>query len=397
MPRLTKRFVESLRPDPAKETFAWDADVKGFGVRILRSGRKTFLFQYAIGRRKSRVTVGVTDSMTTEDAREVARDLYARVKRGEDPAATIRQRRNAQTVSDLCDRFMAEHVETHCKPTTIGDYGNIIEKYIRPELGHLLIADIRRADVAALHHRMHGRKFQANRMVAVVSKMFNLAELWGLRPDGTNPTRHVKRYKEASRSRYLSDEEIARLWHTLDELERDGTYTPHQLGAFRLLLLTGCRVSEIQFLKWEFVREDRFELPDSKTGARTIFLSDAAMEALFAIPRIVGNPYVVAGFCDGAAITDLEKPWRTIRARADIPDVRIHDLRHTFASVAAGQNVSLAIIGGLLGHKSTQTTARYAHLASRPLKSATNRVGDVIGDITNRATLTPRLVSRAAE
>jgi integrase len=213
--------------------------------------------------------------------------------------------------------------------------------------------------------------------MAVLSKMLNLAEKWGERPDGSNPCRHVEKYRERKRERFLSQAELARLGEALAEAERNGSESPYAIAAIRLLILTGARVSEILTLEWGHVDFERacLRLPESKSGAKVVHLSPPARELLASLPRIEGNPYVLPGLKERAHLVNLEAPWRRIRARASLEDVRLHDLRHSFASVGAGAGLSLPVIGALLGHSQPGTTARYAHLATDPLKQANNVIG----------------------
>ena len=206
--------------------------------------------------------------------------------------------------------------------------------------------------------------------------MFTLAEIWGLRPHGSNPCRHVKRYKESKRERFLSAEETERLGEVLAEAESE---MPSAVAAFRLLLLTGCRLSEIQFLHREYVKEDCIELPDAKTGGRVVPLGPEARAVLAALPREEDNPWVIRGKVPGTHLTDLQRPWRRIRARAGLEDVRIHDLRHTYASRVLALGESLTMIGKLLGHTQVQTTARYARLARDSIQNAAARITGSIG------------------
>ena len=244
--------------------------------------------------------------------------------------------------------------------------------------------DIQRSDIAALHHDMRDTPYQANRTLGVLSKMFNLAELWDIRPDGTNPCRHVKRFREEKRERFLSDIEYQRLGAALKEIEVDGSETAPAIAAVRLLMLTGCRLSEIQKLRWQHVDlgAGELRLPDTKTGAKVVYLGDPAIAVLERIDRRDGNPWVIAGRKPESHLTDLQHPWRRIRARADLDDVRIHDLRHSFASGGLLVGEGLPMIGKLLGHTQVQTTARYAHLASDPVKSAANRIASRIAKVS---------------
>lgn len=219
-----------------------------------------------------------------------------------------------------------------------------------------------------------------SRVLSVLSKALNLAELWGYRPNHSNPCLHVKKYKENKRERFLNQDEINRLIVVLTEEEAQNSSNPWPIHAIRLLLLTGCRLNEILTLKWEEVDVDNqcLRLRDSKTGKKLVYLSSAAIELFNAIPRTEGNPFVICGGKEGAHLINLQKPWRRIRARVGLDDVRIHDLRHTFASIAASNGLSLPIIGALLGHKQTQTTARYAHLLGQLLIEASEKIGGKI-------------------
>jgi integrase len=195
-----------------------------------------------------------------------------------------------------------------------------------------------------------------------------------MRPDGSNPRRHIEKFKETKRERFLTAAELTRLDQVLSVAEITGTEPPSVIAAFRLLLLTGCRLGEIQTLKWDYVQGSGLLLPDSKTGAKTVPIGQPVLDVLTSLRRESGNPYVIVGKHPGSHLTDLQRSWRRIRARAGLPDVRIHDLRHSFASTAVGLGESLPVIGKLLGHSQVQTTARYAHLAHDPVRSAADRI-----------------------
>lgn len=375
--RLTKRAIDQL-PARAKDYFVWDATVPRFGVRVWPTGRKVFLVQYRQGGRSERITLGPYGALTVDQARAKARELLGEAAAGKDPAARFRFDRQSPTVATVCERFMDVHVATRCKPSTKSEYRRAVDLFIKPAFGRRKISDITRADVADLHHKHRDIPYQANRTLGVLSKMFNLSEVWGLRPDGSNPCRHVPKYKEQKRERYLSQEELTCLFETLDRLEREGKESPAATNAFRLLILTGCRLSEIQTLRWEYVQPPYIVLPDSKTGPRKIPLSPPVQEVLKSIERDTGTPWVIAGNVPDQHLTDLQKPWRRIRKAAGLDDVRIHDLRHTYASNAIGQGLSLEIVGKLLGHTQYQTTMRYAHLADDPLKKAADDVSEAL-------------------
>lgn len=389
MAKITKRRVEALKPQ-ATDYFEWDDELAGFGVRVMRSGVKSYVVQYRSGGRTRRLAFSRVGTMTPDEARAHARELLVAVARGNDPVAEIVEQRKTPTVVVLCERFLTEHVELRCKATTQRDYVSTVRRFIVPRLGTFKISDVKRSDVAKLHHDLRETPYQANRVVAALSKIFNLAEVWGLRPDGSNPCRHVRKYREVKRERYLTLEEIKRLGQVLDSAERDGSEQQPVIDAFRLLILTGARMREILTLKWEYVRGGVLVLPDSKTGAKRVVLGKEAGEVLSGINKIDSNPYVITGKIEGQHWNDLERPWRRIRARAGLPGVRIHDLRHSFASFAASAGESLMMIGKLLGHSQAQTTARYAHLAPDPVNETADRVTALIASAMTVEVAKPR-------
>ena len=204
--------------------------------------------------------------------------------------------------------------------------------------------------------------------------------MWGLRPDGSNPRKHIRKYPEEKRERFLSPAELRRVGEVLREMEQEGIELPFSIAAIRLLILTGCRLGEVMTLQWEHVdiAGKALRLPDSKTGAKFVHLGQPAVEVLEKIKRVDGNPWVIVGTNPGARLTDLQPFWQRVRARAGLNDVRIHDLRHTFASTAVASGQGLPMIGKLLGHTQVQTTARYAHLAADPIKTAADTVSYAI-------------------
>ena len=377
--KITKRMVDQLQGDGA-DRFYWDADLPGFGVRVRSSGRKYYVAQFRANGRLRRMTLGRHGAVPTETARRRAMAAISEAKGGGDPAAVRDAGRKAATMKALGRRFLEEYVPVHCKPSTAYEYSRSVNFFIDPRIGSRKVPDIRRSDIAELHHALRETPYQANRTLGVLSKMFNLAEMWGLRPDGSNPCLHVKRYKEEKRERFLSAEEFTRLGQVLDEILRDGSETRSAVAAIRLLMLTGCRLSEIQKLCWEHVDLDAGELrlPETKTGGRAVPLAPSAVRLLTSLPRDDDNPWVIAGRKPGTHLTDLQHPWRRIRERAGLDDVRIHDLRHSFASRALALGEGLPMIGKLLGHTQVQTTARYAHLARDTVKASAARIGDSI-------------------
>ncbi len=382
MAKLTKRTVDALRPE-TRDYFVWDSQIAGFGLRVMPSGAKTYQAQYRKGGRTRRVSLGRHGKITVDEARKLAKDVMGQVAMGENPAEDISQHRKAPTVAALCERFFESHVMERCKPSTQREYRRAIDLFINPAMGSFKVVDVERKDIAELHHKFRDKPYQANRTLGVLSKMFNLAEIWGLRPDGSNPCRHVPKYREMKRERYLSRTELQRLGQVLSDVERDGSETPYIVAAFRLLILTGCRLGEIQTLKWDYITLDGMELPDTKTGARRIPLPQAARAVLSALPRSPANPYVIVGKLDGRHATDFQHPWRRIRERAGLPNVRIHDLRHTYASNAVSSGMPIQMVGRLLGHTQIQTTMRYAHLADDPVRRAAEENAERLGSVLN--------------
>lgn len=379
MGKLTKRKIEALEPAD-RDYFVWDGELSGLGIRIFPTGRKQFVLQYRYGRTSRRMSLGRFGVITPDQARGLALEAMAKLRKDVDPMAEKRAKRTALTVRELADRFDEEHITVHLKASTAKEYRRNLTLFILPAIGHLRIVDVTRADIAKYHHDWRHRPYQANRNLEIISKMFNLAELWGLRPDGTNPRRHIKKYPEKKRERYFSPAELQAIGRVLGEMEEERIELPAAIAAVRLLLFTGCRLGEIMTLRWEYVDlpSKLLRLPDSKTGAKEVHLGNAAIAVLKNITSAEGNPFVIKGRNPGAHLTDLQPFWQRLRGRAGLKNARIHDLRHTFASVAVSHGHSLPMIGKLLGHTQVQTTARYAHLANQPVLQAANDVSDLI-------------------
>ena len=375
IPRITKRSVDAIKVG-GTDTVYWDGELTGFGLRVRRSGRKSYVVQTRIAGKLCWFTIGPHGPLNPNQARARALEILACAKKGIDPRDADARREAQPSMADLGRRFLEEYVPVHCKPSTREEYRRSVRLFVDPVIGELRVPEVQRKDIAALHHGLRDKPYQANRTLGVLSKMFNLAEVWGWRPDGTNPCRHVKRYKEHKRERFLSPEETERLGQVLREAEEE---MPSAVAAFRLLLLTGCRMSEIRDLRWDYVNDDCIELPDAKTGGRVVPLGPEARAVLSAISRDEDNPWVISGRLPGSHLTDLQRPWRRIRKQAGLEDVRIHDLRHSFASRALALGESLTMIGKLLGHTQVQTTARYAHLARDSIQTAAARITGSIG------------------
>ncbi len=376
--KITKRAVDAIVPPTSGEINLWDSEVPGFGLRVRSTGSRVYVVEYRNrAQRKRRVTLGAHGRLTVDQAREVARQILAAVARGEDPAQERQENRSAPTFEEFSARYLEQHAALKKKPASKAADERILRLYLRPVLGHRKLAEIGRRDIAELHVGMRDKPVQANRALALLSKMFSLAERWNLAPSGSNPCRGIDRYPEKRRERYLSTAELARLGAVLVEEE---CQDPFVVLAIRLLLLTGARRDEILTLRWPHVDFERsaLRLPDSKTGAKVIPLGPTAVELLLSAPRLEGNPYVIPGRRVGGRLVGVHRPWARIRGKAGLGDIRLHDLRHSFASVGAAAGLGLPVLGAILGHRHPATTARYAHLADDPRRVAAARISDEI-------------------
>ena len=376
--RLTKRIVERLKADD-KDAIFWDRDLAGFGVRVHATGRKLYIVQSRGPAGLKRVTLGPVGSETIDKRRRDAAIVIDRIKRGEDPKPP--KPAPEPTVADLAARCLKNHVAVRCKPNTAKNYRMSLQHHILPALGTKPLKDVASADVTALHHKLRDTPSAANQATWVLSRMFTLAESWGMIPTGRNPCRHVRYYREQSRERFLTPEEFRRLGTALKKFEAEGSMQPSAVAAIRLLMLTGCRSDEILTLKWDDVdRTARvLRLRDAKTGPRMVPLTGPVLKVLDGIERAEGVPWVLRGAKPRSRLACLSWHWRRIKQETGLHDVRVHDLRHSYASRALALGESLPVIGRLLGHARVGTTAKYAHLVRDAEKAAAARTGDSIG------------------
>lgn len=376
MPKITKRLVDASEGQ-ASDRFVWDGDLAGFGLKVTPAGRKVFVLQYRIGRKSRRMTLGAYGALTVDQARSIAQTNLRMVARGDDPMAAREAKRDEKSVGELLDQFLADHADAKLKNRSSAEYRRLARTLVPASLRRMPVAEVARADLSKLHNSLARTPYQANRLLAVLRKFFNWCERDGHRPDHSNPALHVQPFKERKRERFLSPAEIAHLGSILADIEAESAHGPHVIGAIRLLLLTGARLNEVLGMKWEWIDWEAalVRLPDSKTGAKTVFLNAPALQVLSAIPRLADNCHVICGQKKGERLINLQKPWQAIRARAGLGDVRLHDLRHSFASIAVASGMSLPMIGKLLGHSQPQTTARYAHLADDPMRAASDQIG----------------------
>lgn len=380
--RINKRSVNDAQPE-ARDCYLWDDQLRGFGLKITPAGSKIYLVQYNLhGRagRTRRVKVGAHGVLTAEQARVEAKKLLGDVAAKRDPAESRAKAKAQRTFGGAIDLFLEEHADAKLKPSTAEEYRRLLRLHVPERLRARSLGDIERADIATLHLQLRPKPYQGNRLLAVLSKFFNWAEMHGHRADATNPCRHIKKYRERKRERFLTDHELERLGEVLTQAERDRLASPWVIAAIRLLILTGARHGEIRKLLWSEVDLPRrmLRLHDSKTNEKTVYLSEAAIEILSSIPRLNDNPHVICGDKSGSCLVNLQKPWRRIRQMANLGDVRIHDLRHSFASFAAARGHSLQAIGALLGHAQPSTTARYTHLTQSGIARTNDDVSDSI-------------------
>jgi integrase len=393
--KITKRVVDGLEPVDGKDSFLWDSELRGFGVRCRPSGAKFYFLQYRAGRRQRWLTIGRHGSpWTPEMARREAKERLGEIAGGNDPGAVRDVEKEAGTVAELCDLYLSEGCATK-KETTVRNDRSRIERHIKPLLGELRVRDVNQGDVERFQrdvaegrtaadrktgHRgrsiVTGGKGAARLSLLLLSAVFSFAVRRGLRAD--NPCTGVAKFKPGKSERFLSAAEQVRLGEALAAAEAAGVHSA-PIAIIRLLALTGARLSEIRRLRWSEIDFERgsLRLPDSKTGAKVIPLGAAALELLSGVDR--RSEWVFpSDIRSGSPISDVSYVWEPVRRAAGLADVRLHDLRHSFASTIVNAGGSLPLIGALLGHKNVATTARYAHLAADPLREVANRAAGSI-------------------
>jgi integrase len=395
--RLTDQTIRRLDP-PARggDSAVFDDAVPGFAIRIKASGTRTFVLMY---RRKSdgkqrRFTIGAFGAWNTTQAREEARRIKREVDAGGDPVGEREDIRTAPTVADLAARFIEDYLPRK-RPTTQRVYGQQIAADILPTLGEAKVATVTHADVDAFHRRMSKRApTHANRTLAVLSKMFSLAVKWQMR--GDNPCHGVERNGETKRTRYLSGVELDRLTAALDKLPDQSA-----ADAVWLLLLTGARRGELLAAKWDDIDLDAgvWNKPGATTKTKTLHsvpLSRPARRLLAEMRERTTGDWLFPALSGGGHRSHINAAWIGLRKAAKLPGVRLHDLRHTYATILASSGLSLPVIGKLLGHTTPIMTLRYSHLTDDPLRQATERVGSIIQG-RGSAEIVPLPVKRRSE
>ncbi len=379
--RVTNKLAKALLPPPRGNRIVYDTEVSGFGIRITTGGARSFVLNYRFGGRERRYTIGTygTDEWTVAGARKRAGELRRMIAGGEDPLSERNKKREAPTVADLVERFEREHLPK-IRPSTQVEYHGIIKNEVLPGLRHLNVATIAFADIDALHRKItrRGVPYRANRTVAVLSKMFSLAIKWGWRSD--NPTRGIERNQEMKRHRYLTGGELERLTAALA-----GHDDQQAANIIRMLLLTGARRGEVQAARWNDIDLEQgiWTKPGATTKQKTEHRVPLSAPALQLLVEIGENDtpeaeFIFPGNGSEGHRVEVKNNWAAICKAANISGARMHDLRHTYASVLASGGVSLPTIGALLGHTQASTTQRYAHLFDDPLRAATERVGAIV-------------------
>lgn len=378
--KLTRTVVGRLPPAPGPgPVYYFDQMLKGFAVRVSPTGVKAFLVQGRVNGKLQRIPLGRFPNVSPEKARERAGAILNSMAEGKPPERV----RDKVSTGEALDQWLAVHVAHKLKPRTAEDYRRIVEQTLRPLLGARPVAEIERADLAKLHHDKSATPRRANYILATARSFFSFCEDHGYRPENSNPAKRIRHYPENRRERFLSADELARAAGAIDAAERAGVVSIFAAAGLRLCILTGARQGEIRNLTWREVDLERrmLLLEDSKTGRRPIFLNEPAMAVLASLPRVESNPHVIVGDKRGEPYQNLTRAWIKVRGSAGLADVRLHDLRHTFASFGASESLSLPILGRLLGHRVPATTARYAHLANDPVRAANEKIGARLAEI----------------
>ncbi|MEQ8652023.1 MAG: tyrosine-type recombinase/integrase [Kiloniellales bacterium] len=375
--RLSKAVVEKLKAG-SNDLLVWDETLPGFGVRVKQSGVRSYVVQYRNSQtgRSRRATIGKHGPLLTFDqAKRQARALLADAMRGDGVAETRRAARTAPTVRDLCQDYIERHAKPNKRPKSVKDDQSMIDRIVLPALGDKRVGEVTRREIEDLHLRSKDRPYRANRVLALLSKMFNLAVQWEWR--GDNPVKGLKRYSEEKRERWLSDTELHRLWEAVEAHPNR-----RAANAVKLQVLTGARLGEVLQ-----ARRDAFDLdrgvwtkPSHQTKQKRtehVPLSAQALGLVAAIDQSLpeGEVWLFPGKKAGRPLRDIKRFWASILGQTGIKDYRRHDNRHTYASHLVSDGLSLEVVGRLLGHTSPLTTKRYAHLADDPLRKATEVFG----------------------
>ena len=376
MTKLTNKLIAEL-PIKDKTYILWDDEIKGLGIRVNDKGRKSFILKYRVGQSRKSITrkpnIGVFGIMVTDQARRKAKQWLAAAIEGNDPCETDKDQ---TTIKNFCDVYLKHHAEVKKKQSSAIEDKRLMRLQILPHFGKIRVQDVTRAMIIRHHQSLSHTPYMANRFLALFSTMMNLAEKWEYRLLNTNPCIHVDRYKEKPRETFLSMQQLERIGSAMRQLK--DVESKYILAAIKMLMLTGCRTGEILNLRWEQIdfQTQKMNLPDTKTGARSIHLSPAAIDVLHSLPSTEG--YVFQSSIQNKKLTTLRHVWKKICRLAGINDVRVHDLRHTYASYAVSKGYSLPVVSKMLGHADIKTTQRYAHLMDDPVNQAIDKTSDML-------------------
>ena len=395
--RINKRALDALQP-PDKTSFIWDSSLKGFGVKLYANNRKVFVVQSRLNGAVKRFTIGQYGSPWSPDqARAKALEWLSLITQGIDPTAEKKAKQQEGRLADIVPQYL-EEVAIRKKRSTQEIEQSHLRRHIVPLIGKRRVSELTKRDIQKfmldiakgktakdVKTKPRGRaivtggKGTANRSVAVLSSLLNFAIDLGLR--GDNPAIGVKKYKLKTHDRYLTAEELDRLGEALKTAETQQV-SPFAIAAIRFLILSGCRLGEALNLQRDWIDWDHnlIKLPDSKTGQKPLLLGDGAMALLKTIPKVQGSPLIFVSAAGGTTPISIKKVWGKIKRMAKLDDLRLHDLRHNFASTAVSSGQSLYIVGKMLGHSQSQTTQRYAHLAPDPVKQAATEVSRELAD-----------------
>lgn len=378
---LSIASIMALLPGEAIQEIKHPA-IRGLVLRVNPGGKRTWSLRYSLHGRDARIKLGEWPAVVLSQAEAKALEILSLVSQGLDPAAQLADARSKrQTLSEFAPEFLERHGE-HLKPRSRADYAERMKRDILPKLGRLSLGDLGLGQISAWHHSMRGKPFTGNRALAVLSVALGCAIRWGLRP-GPNPCEGIQRFKEPRRHRYLTLEELQRVGAALDAAKDD--YSPPVLAAIALQLLTGMRPGEVLAIEWEHVnlKAGTLNLPHHKTearGERTVILPPEAIAILKKLPQHWESPLVFAGQGKTGKIrSSVSHAWEDIRKAAGVQDVRLHDLRHTYASHGISRGLTLAQVGHLLGHSTPATTSRYAHLVDATSRAHAGTVAGAIG------------------
>lgn len=378
--RLTKTAIKDLAPTE-RTAFYWDDECPGFGVRVSPGGTKAFVVQYRDGHATKRRTIGTTEVVALDRARGIARDMLAAVRLGD----VIPERKTAgPKFGDVLDDFL-RYADAKKAPRTAADYRDRANRCIRPTFGEKALKAIKRSEIERWHEERVATPRTANYALAILVAVFSYAVRMKIISDAEHPARGIEKFGENKRTRYLNLDELGAFGKALAALEAERKVSPWAAAALRLLVLTGARSGEILTLKWTYVdlAAGLLRLPTSKTGAKDVKLAGAAVAVLRSVPRVDGVEWVIAGRRHGEAMTSLQRPFGAVCEKAGISGLRVHDLRHSAASIATSAGIGLPVVGALLGQSQAYTTQRYSHVYDDAERGAAEAIAAIAAPLLN--------------